>query len=153
MNIKFDIHPSTPPDLRNVNNFIIQRLVELMCLYGITGITTTWEPVGMAGALNIEMTTMDAEPKGSFLTMRPKIVRLLAELMQAHGILSLEAEVEPEDTARLVTMWNATVKTPGTTLEETHAERTDAPPTDADAGSADGSDLRGAGPAAADSRA
>ena len=61
--------------------------------------------------LNIEMTTMDAEPKGSFLTMRSRIVRLLAELMQAHGILSLEAEVEPEDTARLVTMWNTTVKT------------------------------------------
>lgn len=123
MNTQLQLHQSTPADLMAVQKWTIQRMIELMRPFGISGITTTWSPVGMSGTLGLSFTPVDRDPPGSFSTLQPRMVRWIAEGMQIFGILAIETSPTEDDLKELYSMWETAaafrLDTPTTPAEST----------------------------------
>lgn len=105
MKTSLQVYQSTPPEFEAVREFMVQRMIEIMRLFGINGIHTDWNQVGVSGVLSVDFTPTDVEPPGSFKTMRPKIVRWLAEGMQSLGISGVDTAPTETESKELQGSW------------------------------------------------
>ena len=106
MNTALTVHPATPHELLRAAPFAVQRLIELMWMFGIAGVDTTWAPVGMSGVMTVSLTPMDKQPEGAYAALQPKMARWVAEGMQIFGILTLNHTPTAEELAEIEKAWS-----------------------------------------------
>jgi hypothetical protein len=105
MKTSLQVYKDTPPEFVAVREFMVQRLVEMMRLFGINAVHTEWSQVGLSGVMSVDFTPAEAEPPGHLKTLRPKMVRWVAEGMQSIGIFSIETSPTPDEVTELNNSW------------------------------------------------